>query len=144
MPDRGRITDPATLAEYCRRMEGHLIKTRAHVEGWQSDPDCSIDEFLQNELFALVDSLAALLTILDEKGLINPAAALLQAESPLDIAQCCQPVYSYPTLDERQEYIDEFLWSVEPPVMSQALRRFAIVRTGLGVNFFATDFEGAE
>lgn len=141
MPDRSRIVDPASLAEYCQRLEAHLAKTRANVEGWQSDPDCLFGAFLQNEFYALLDTLAALLVILDEKKLIKHTADMLQVESPLDIAQCSQPDYSYPTPNERQEYIDEFLWGVAPPAMSQALRRFVIIRDALGKNIFATDFE---
>lgn len=136
VPNRAAIKDPATLAEYCAGMEAHLKERGEMVHewaAWTEGPDNPpAREMLQNEVYALLDSLAALLVAAEMAGLSEMAGELLTVDDPINYAQCASDPYSCDNSEFRQLMIDGWLWGQEPPAMSEALRRFTIFKSAIG------------
>jgi hypothetical protein len=140
IPDRDSIQDPDTLAEYMRLMEARLEEETQRLRDIAAEEGQIVTDTVRNgqrlieragpfrdslaeELCALIDSLAALLTAAEMAGyghLIEEYAA--QTDGYFDSAIVAHQGLFRP--GERQEWINQQLWGEEPPPASEKLLRF--------------------
>lgn len=130
IPNRARIVDPATLADYCARMEAHLSEQAEWVREWATGSDNPpMREMLENELYALVDTLAGFLAVTYEAGLSDMVVEILTVDDAVNYVQCIQSPANQP--EDRQMMIDDHLWG-QGPVASETFCKFSILKTVIG------------
>lgn len=130
IPDRARIIDRDTLVEYCAKMEAHLAKQAGWLNEWIEWKNPPLQEMVCNELYALLDSLASILTMIEAAGYGEMAKGILLSENAIENAAIVNGTIKSPTY--RQQLIDNELWGQEPPSMSEQLRRFAFIKATIG------------
>jgi len=141
IPYRHDVKDPASLAEYVQKIEAHLSEQAEMVEGWADEREVvtewagelepTLEEYLRNEIYAQMDSLAALLVVVEKAGYGEMAEEIIWAENSMEQAAVLNGPRNNPAWC--QMIIADELWGQEPPVMSDRLQVFASLRTAIGM-----------